>query len=514
MRQVPCSLLASFVVIAVVAACGDSGGPSGPAAVSIVSGNSQSARINSQLAQPLVVRVTGSGGGGFQGATVAWAVTSGPATVSPVSIQTDADGRASTLVSLGATAGAVTVSATVSGLTPVSFAVTSIGPQTITKVAGDGQTGPVGGGPPDTLVVHVLGTDGQPYAGGTVTWTVTSGTATVNPASATVAANGQAVTRVSLFAAGNVSLTGSVTGLPAVTFTVTAVPACDYRFPYTVGRTVDGQLSALDCGLDLGGIYYYDFYQFTVPSQQGVVIAMTAPAGTPDSWLDLLSLDGAYLGFNDDSALGVSKAFVEAIVSAGTYVIGASSWGAQETGPYLLRSAAQPTAIAGCRPIWATRAITVTETVATTDCASNPSGTPFYLDRLLLGLESGATLEVRMQSAAVNPLIYLYDLIGDSLAVQNDDSAVGTTTAYISFTHGAPSFSFFELGLATAAGDQTGAYTVTISGPVAMAGTAAAARGATPFVLPERLLRDKRMPDLSAAAARARAARVRGLGSP
>jgi hypothetical protein len=138
-------------------------------------------------------------------------------------------------------------------------------------------------------------------------------------------------------------------------------------------------------------------------------------------------------------------------------------------------------------------------------------GSPFYFDRLWLALDAAATIEVRMQSSAVNPFLYLYDLVADSVVMQNDDSGVGTTAAYINYA--APDFSIFELGLATSTSNQTGAYTVTITGPVSVAGAGLARAGAL-FALPELLRRDQRVTDPSAAGARSRAARSRGRYSP
>src|SRR5574341_1124516 len=102
------SWLMPITLMVVAGACGsDSGGPSGASGIAVQSGNGQSAHINASPAQPLVVLVTGSGGGPFQGATVTWSVTSGSATVSPTSSSSDPSGLASAVVTFGPTAGAV-----------------------------------------------------------------------------------------------------------------------------------------------------------------------------------------------------------------------------------------------------------------------------------------------------------------------------------------------------------------------------------------------------------------------
>ena len=88
--------------------------------IAIVSGNGQTTLVNTAFGQPLVVQVTDQQGRPLSGAQVAFAVTSGSATVGTPSVLTDANGRASTTLQAGPNAGAITVSAT-SGAFSVSF---------------------------------------------------------------------------------------------------------------------------------------------------------------------------------------------------------------------------------------------------------------------------------------------------------------------------------------------------------------------------------------------------------
>jgi hypothetical protein len=119
--------------MAVAASCGGGGGePTGtnpstsPAAVAVVSGNGQSGLVGSTLSLPLVVKVSTSTGTAVTGASVAFAVTSGAATVSPSTATTDATGQAKANVTLGSTAGNVTITATVVGTSlSTSFVVTA-----------------------------------------------------------------------------------------------------------------------------------------------------------------------------------------------------------------------------------------------------------------------------------------------------------------------------------------------------------------------------------------------------
>lgn len=96
-----------------------------PAAVTIVSGNNQTARLGHRLAQPLVVRVTNAAGEPVRGVTVLWTVTGGNATLDPSTSTTDADGRASTSVTVNSF-GPITIQARAGTLAPVTFTVNAV----------------------------------------------------------------------------------------------------------------------------------------------------------------------------------------------------------------------------------------------------------------------------------------------------------------------------------------------------------------------------------------------------
>jgi hypothetical protein len=354
-------------------------------------------------------------------------------------------------------------------------------------------------------MVRVTGTDAQPYVGGSVTWEVGAGAA-VDQANTVTDANGHAVARVSLLAPGPVTIIAQIAGGPGVTFTANAIPACNYEFPYTIDRTVSATLSSLDCNVPIGpAIYYYDFYRFTLPAQQSVALRMAVSALPLDPWLDLFTSAYSHIGLADDSSFNSANAYMEAILGAGDYVIGANSATQQQTGTYTLSSAIRPTAISGCRLIWATRAVTVTESVGSSDCVAEITpGSAIYFDRLWIALDSAARVTVRMESSVVNASLFLFDLLNDTLVAQNDDSSAGTTTAYINYT--APDYGLFELALATSTPNQTGQYTVAIVAPVS-ALVAVSPGGAPLFALPASLRRDLRVSDPSAARAGWRLAR-------
>jgi hypothetical protein len=106
----------AFLGAVVGAACSDSTSPAiTPAAIAAVSGSGQSGSVGSTLASPIIFEVTTASEAPVSGVTVAFSVTSGSGTLSPTTAVTDANGTASTQLTLGTTAGAVEVTATVQG---------------------------------------------------------------------------------------------------------------------------------------------------------------------------------------------------------------------------------------------------------------------------------------------------------------------------------------------------------------------------------------------------------------
>ena len=108
-------LATAFVSIAT--ACSDSTSPAGSsaAAIAAVSGNGQTGSINATLQSPIVFKVTNTADNPVAGVTVAFSISSGVGTLSPTTAVTDANGTASTQLTLGSAAGDVEVTATVQG---------------------------------------------------------------------------------------------------------------------------------------------------------------------------------------------------------------------------------------------------------------------------------------------------------------------------------------------------------------------------------------------------------------
>ncbi len=96
-----------------------------PASITKSAGDSQTVAPGISLLTPLKAHVTNAGGIVVPNATVTWAVASGGGSVSANTSLTDANGDATVTATVGSTAGTNTFTATVSGLSPVTFTATS-----------------------------------------------------------------------------------------------------------------------------------------------------------------------------------------------------------------------------------------------------------------------------------------------------------------------------------------------------------------------------------------------------
>jgi uncharacterized protein (TIGR03437 family) len=130
------------------------------AGLSIVSGNNQSGNTGATLAAPLVVKVVDSTGKAIPGVIVSFTVNpSGAATVSPSPAITLNDGTVSAMVTLGATAGGVTVSVSAAGLASVAmFSLTAISPTAPSISAGGVASAGLSSPPVQALAPNAIAT--------------------------------------------------------------------------------------------------------------------------------------------------------------------------------------------------------------------------------------------------------------------------------------------------------------------------------------------------------------------
>jgi len=365
--------------------------------------------------------------------------------------------RAFTRLALAALAFAVTL-----GLACKDSNAPTATPQTIAKLAGDTQLALTGTPLGDSLVVRVLGSGGSPFAGAVVTWAVTSGSATLGATSGTTNSQGQAFTTVTVGGTpGPVAVRASVTSLAPVTFTATA---CDHP-GIALGDTVAGVLATSDCRING---YYTDFFELPAATgPRGVRLTMT---GAFDTWLEMYRPAG-FVAANDDADSTTTNSQIDAIVPADAYLVEPSSLDLFATGAYALSAVPRPAELAGCSLVWTTRGVVISDSVTTTDCVDSTGGVAHYADIVVMYLEAGTVLKVSHQSTAFDAALFLHDAANHSVA-SNNDSAAGTTNAYLQYPVVLSGGYALFVATNAAAASATGPYTLTISSSTTPSGTA------------------------------------------
>jgi len=203
------------------------------------SGDNQQGIVGTNLGSPLVVRVIDIHGNAVANALVDFAVEQGGGSVSPAQATTSADGQASTILTLGTTAGVNKVRATVPQLNGFYVLFTArgmAGPATAMAYhSGNEQTGTVGRELVFPLKVRVEDAYRNPVQGVVIAFAVAAGDAQLINGSVPSDSEGIATTRVVLGSQpGPVevwAIKATLTGSP-VKFTATAVTN---KFPVFTG---------------------------------------------------------------------------------------------------------------------------------------------------------------------------------------------------------------------------------------------------------------------------------------
>jgi hypothetical protein len=194
----------------------------------VASGGDQSATVGQALAELVVVRVQDAGGSVVVGANVRFVVSAGGGTVGSASVQTDAQGLASTTWTLGTMAAQQQIDVSVEGSASVVLQVFATGltaaAVALVKSSGDMQSGAIGQPVPEAIVAQLQDEFGNGVPGQNVTFVVTSGGGTVSSATATTGATGLAATIWTMGPTlGSATLAATATGLTPVVFSATAV---------------------------------------------------------------------------------------------------------------------------------------------------------------------------------------------------------------------------------------------------------------------------------------------------
>ena len=188
-------------------------------ALKIIGGNNQSGIAGQTLPVSLQATVTDGCGAPIAGVPVLWSVLSGSATLTGTVSVSNSGGVVTTRVTLGQTPGPVQVQLSITNVAKVVFNLTNqVVVAGISIVSGSNQTVVIGQKFPQPVTALVRDASNNPLAGILVTFAVASGSATVNPATATTDSQGHASTSVT---AGNTA--GAITiSASAASFSTTA----------------------------------------------------------------------------------------------------------------------------------------------------------------------------------------------------------------------------------------------------------------------------------------------------
>lgn len=131
---------------------------------------------------------------------------------------------------------------------------------------------------------------------------------------------------------------------PAGDFTLTVQEIACETGSVALGETVDGTLSDQDCVREDG--QSQDLWELVLDGDANVRIDLTSASF--DAWLTVSDDVGNVVASDDDSGVG-TNARIERALTAGTYVISASSWGPDGMGAYQLTVGAPAAAAAAPR---------------------------------------------------------------------------------------------------------------------------------------------------------------------
>jgi uncharacterized protein (TIGR03437 family) len=224
-------------------------GPGHAAKLTISSGDEQTGVAGGALANPLVAVVTDNCGQAVSGVTVTWTVIQGTATLAQVVSVSDAGGRVSARVNLGATPGPIQVRVSMPNAPAVIFDATNqVLISGISLVSGGGQAVRQGQAFPNPIIFVVRNAQSNPVPGVVVNFSL-SGTGTLGSTQATSDANGRVQTTVT---AGNTVGALTVTAT-YTTFTATANLTVQASGPVLTSASffnaASGAAGLVPCGL-------------------------------------------------------------------------------------------------------------------------------------------------------------------------------------------------------------------------------------------------------------------------
>ena len=381
----------------------------------------------------------------------------------------------STLIALRSTAAAVVLAciACDGGQTVEPPVATTMIATTSTSL-----TGAAGSAVSPLPSVLVKDQNAAPMAGVTVNFVVTSGGGSVTGGS--VATDASGIATVGSWSlgpgAGPNTLTASAGSLTPVIFTATGTvappppppppppSACDVRTVHSLGATTSGSLATTDCQLVDGTfVTYVDFFSAALGEATAYRFRQSASF---DTYLFLATADLAVIAENDDENTTSTNSAIKALLPAGSYVLGATSFDAGVTGDYTISSTTAPTAVTGCERVFIVRGVTTTQSIEPADCLrSTPPAAPIYADAYLIFLRAGQSIRVTMSSIQVDAfleLVQVDDLVqlNGPIVASNDNRDGTTKDSELSYT--AAASAYYRIVARTGVTSETGAYTLAI----------------------------------------------------
>jgi hypothetical protein len=409
------SLAAALVVMAAVSACSDDTGPKGggtPAAVEVAVAPAASSQVATAIPGPSVV-VKDASGSPVAGVVVKFEVAGGGAVQFPVAT-TDADGIASTgLWQIGPKVGANVITATVGGLSPVTFTVASTaGPAAaIGPFSGGGQSGSPGAPLAQPLVARVTDAGGNPKPGVVVTFAVTAGGGSLSTTTGTTNANGLATSGTWTLGTGQCGQTVRATaGSLVVDFSASS------RGTISIGGSASGTLGTGDCVFDGR---FADEYGLTTAGD-AITVTMT---GTANPLAQVVTADG--------SALVASAPSFRLITASGSKAVRATTANAGETGAYTISVASASSAVTDCSATYLEIGASTTQTLSSGDCTADVdvAGDPY-----LVYVPAGITVRVSQTAVPLDAELFVFRPDG-SLLADRDNGGVGASgTEVVTFT--------------------------------------------------------------------------------
>ncbi|MEO5589596.1 MAG: Ig-like domain-containing protein [Gemmatimonadaceae bacterium] len=452
--------LAPLMLLA-YANCGE--GSTEPAVATTVEAGSLtalSAVAGSPVSPAPSVIVRDQNGDPFAGAPVTFEILSGGGTITGSTALTDAAGVARVGEwMVGKIAGPNELSANSASLS-VRFTATGIpGPAaSMTIAAGDHQIAVTGSVVPIPPAVLVRDVNGNPITGFTVTFAIGAGGGAVTGANAI--SNAAGVATVGSWKLGDApatnTLVATAAGVLPLTFSAIGGSAkCSAQTPNPLGATTAGTLDANDCAFPDGR--FVDFFSTVLTSANAYLFRQS---GNFDTYLDLSLADGTVVAENDDESQTNTNSAIKALLPAGTYVLGASSFNPAVTGSYTVSSQVTSTDNANCELMFVVKDVSTSQRIATTDCLwTQPPAAAVYADAYYILLRAGQSISINMTSTDVDSYLELVRVSGMSVA-QNDNRVGTTKDAQITFT--ATVTDYYAVVARTAIAAQTGAYTLSI----------------------------------------------------